>query len=60
MKWIELHTEYTTILVNTDHITDIWPAGDHCMIWLDITLDGTQHHIAIQESYAEVKKMILK
>lgn len=56
MKWIELHTADNVTLVNTDHISDIWPNGERCHIWLDATDDTVQQHFIVQESYAEVKK----
>ena len=59
MKWIELHTSDNVTLVNTDHISDIWPNGEHCAIWLDNTDEGIQQHFIATESYDEVKQLIL-
>lgn len=60
MKWIELHTTNNTVLINTDHISDIWPDGEQCNIWFDAVTENVQQHITVHESYDEVKKMILK
>ena len=32
MKWIELHTTDNTILINTDHISDIWCNNEKSII----------------------------
>lgn len=59
MKWIELHTANTVTLINTDHISDIWPDGERCNIWFDTMMENIQQHITVQESYDEVKQLIL-
>lgn len=56
MKWIELHTTDNTVLINTDHISDIWLDGEQCNIWFDAVTENVQQHIAVHESYDEVKK----
>ena len=59
MKWIELHSGNAVTLVNTDHISEIWPNGEQCSIWLDTTDNDAQQHFTIKESYDEVKRLIL-
>ena len=59
MKWIELHTTDNVTLVNTDHISDIWPNGERCHIWLDTIDNDAQQHFTTEENYDEVKRLIL-
>lgn len=59
MKWIELHTRDNTVLINTDHISDIWSNDGQCTIWLDTIDEDVQSHFTPTENYDEIKRLIL-